>query len=243
VEVTVVGFGKQLFIGAVAGVASLALAPTWTLAASLLEFDANSITIQATDAAGNASAFGGLTHTGKLKFNKDGNSDLGLVVNGVNQSGVFTATFLDLVGEVSFVNGLSTGGSMFVKVRNADTSVDTYSFNIAAGDPLSKPVGAISFGLTGYQFDASTTAGFFNDANYGGVDVSPWFAGQVPSGLSGSFFQLKYTPDGQGFSDTSNVDILSTTAVPLPSAAAAGLGLIGALALVRRQPRKLAFAF
>jgi len=224
-------------MGAIAVMAGVALVPAPSFAASLLEFalDVNSITIQATDAVGNATPFGGETHNGKLVFSKDGDSTIAVGINGVSQAASFNASFLSLNGEVSFLNGVSLGGTMNVKVKNPDTTVDTYSFNISAGDPLTRPLGAIAFSLTGYQFDAETSNGLFNDANYGGVNVAPWFAGQVPSGLNGAFFQLKYVPNAQGFSNQSDVDILTTTAVPLPASAMAGLGLIGLLALARHR--------
>ena len=238
-------FSRGLSFASVAGLAGVAVLSAPALASSVLkfEFDVNSITIQATDAQGNASAFGGVNHTGNLVFSNDADSTLAIGINGASQPS-FNASFLCMNGHISYVNGVSTGGSMNIKVLNPDSSTDTYSFLVAPGDPVARPLGAISFSLLGYQFDSNTLQGNFSDANYGGVDVSPWFNAQPQVGLAGAFFQLKYAPDERGFSDQSDVDIDVNTpvGVPLPSTAAAGCALIGVLALGQRRRRALATA-
>lgn len=230
------GASAKQFVFA-AAVAGAAFGSSPVLASSIheLQLDINSLTIQATNLAGANSAFGELTHTGKLIFTMDVDSTIALSIDGAAQSS-FNASFYGLSGAITFVNGVSQGGSMTVKVQNTDTSIDTYSFDIAAGSSLKKPYGTSSFLLFGFQLDADTQHGFFNDANYGGTNIAPFYAGQNPLGLEGAFFQLKYVPDARGYSNNADVDILTiaeTASVPLPSSAAAGLGLAGLLAVVQ----------
>ncbi|HZZ42268.1 MAG TPA: hypothetical protein VFE58_04980 [Tepidisphaeraceae bacterium] len=220
--------------------AALAFAPTTLLADSQLVMDANSLTIQATNSLGQNSAFGGLTHTGGLIFSMDSDSTIGLSIDGTNQVS-FTASFYSFSGQISFLNGQSQGGTMTVQVKNTDNSLDTYHFNIAAGNFLSRPIGSSSFRSFGFQLSEDTSAGFFNDANYGGTNITPFFNGQDPLGLNGAFFQLICSPDATGFSNDADVDIVANLAetgngpvVPLPSSALAGFTLLSLLALSRR---------
>lgn len=241
---------KQFLSAAVAGLSGLVIAAPAARADSIqeLQLDINSITIQATNLQGGNTAFGGAHHTGMLVFTMDGDSTIGLSLDGVAQNS-FNAVFFGLSGQITFVDGQSQGGSMTVMVKNlSDSSVDTYSFDIAAGSCLTRPIGQSSFHLLGFQLDADTQAGHFNDNNYGGTNITPFYNAQNPDGLFGAFFQLKYVPNANGYSNAADIDLLTVAEVPsfsqpvpLPSSAVGGLGLAGLLAVAQWRRRAGSF--
>ena len=210
-----------------------ALATAGTVSASpVLQFDVNQFHVQAFNSANVASAFGGVTHTGSIQFSNGQGILNGIFIqttangNFVNAgfSG-FTLTTFD--GQINLVNGHVTGGNIVIGINNGDN----YVCNISSG------AGAVSPYISGgFVVQGLTRNGFFNDAQFGNVNVAPWFNAQGLSGLFGSFLQFNFNPNAQG---SSNADMdYFVDVVPLPAAAWAGLGTLAGVVIVRRMRRR-----
>ena len=201
------------------------------LASPTLQFDVNTIGIQARDSGGANSAFGGLTHTGSVNFSYSSFTALqGMFVQNtsfgpwIDQG--FSGTLSGFTGVVTLDNGMVTGGSISLSVNG---NSDTYSAQIVPGVGRVRPyVGG------GYTVQGLTFAGFFSDALFGNVDVTEWFNGN--GGIFGSFLEFNFDPntDGGGFAD---VDIFAD-AVPLPATAWAGLGTMAGMVAVQWVRRR-----
>jgi len=203
-------------------------------ATPVLQFDVNQFGAQARNAGGTASAFGGLTHTGSVAFSFSSGVTVlngifiqtiaGGAFNNANFSGFSLTTFS---GSVNLVNGQVTGGSISLGINNGDT----YTCNITPGS------GAVStFVGGGFKIEALTRSGMFNDAQFGNVNVSPWFNAQNPNGLPGSFLQFNFNPNATGAA-TSDMDLFVDVA-PLPPAAWAGMATLAGAMVVRRMRRR-----
>jgi len=194
-----------------------------------LQLDLNSITAQAQDSGGADVAFGGETHTGSLEIGMDGNSMLAdILLNGTSVGPVPASDWsLDsLVGSIELDNGVVTGGSFTVSVKNSVTSeIDTYSADIRNGS------GDVDDEATGFSIDGLTFEGMFSDTTFAGVDVTAWVDNEP---LGGSFTQFAFTPDAFGFDDDANMDVFIPVPLPTP-AAMAGAGLLGLGAIRRRR--------
>lgn len=200
-------------------------------AAPVLQFDVNGFNTQAVNGANANVAFGGLTHTGAVKFTTGSGGLNGIFIQSV-PSGAFAnagfagSTLTGFTGQVNLVNGAVTGGSLTIAISNGDS----YTCSIKPG------VGAVSTYVGGgFKIEALTQAGLFNDAQYGNVNVTPWFASQAGGGLLGSFLQFNFAPNAQGAA-TADMDVF-VDVVPLPPAAWAGLATMG-VAAVRRLRRR-----
>ena len=204
-------------------------------ATPVLQMDLNSFAAQATNSGGANSAFGGLSHTGSVKFSLGSGGVLNgifiqSVANGIFSNAGFSGfTLTGFSGQVNLNNGLVSGGSLTVTLNNGDN----YTCNISPGSgAVSNYVGG------GFKIEALTGGGFFSDSVYGNVNVSPWFNSQGSAGLNGSFLQFNFNPTSTGFA-TSDMDLFVdvTPLVPLPPAAYAGLSLLGSLVVARRIRR------
>lgn len=201
------------------------------LASPTLQFDVNTIGIQARDGAGASSAFGGLTHTGSVNFTYTSFTSLaGMFVQnssfGVWDNQGFSGSLSGFNGTVTLDSGMVTGGSITLSVNG---SSDSYTAQIVPGVGRVRPyVGG------GYTVQGLTFAGFFSDAQFGNVDVTQWFNNN--GGLFGSFLEFNFEPDpnGGGFADMD----LFTDAVPLPATAWAGLGTMAGMVAVQWVRRR-----
>src|SRR5205814_8684227 len=130
-------------------------------------------------------------------------------------------------GQVTLVNGQVTGGSITVAISNGDS----YTCGIT---PSSGAVSTYVGG--GFKIEALTRNGMFNDAQFGNVNVSPWFAAQSPNGLPGSFLQFNFNPNASGAAN-SDMDLFVDVA-PLPPAAWAAMATLAGIVTVRRMRRR-----
>ncbi|MFN0132414.1 MAG: hypothetical protein ACKVW3_07790 [Phycisphaerales bacterium] len=211
------------------GVAMVLAAGTAANAVPVLQMDINSFTAQARNGAGANVAFGGTTHTGSVAFSMAGSTMLNSIAiqsvqNGPFVNAGFSGSLFNFTGVVNLVNGAVTGGNLVVSVNSG---TDNYSASISNGSGfVSTYVGG------GFKIEALTFGGLFSDANFGNVNVSPWFAAQTPNGLLGSFLQFNFAPDATGKA-TADMDLF-VDVVPLPPAAWAGLTLMGGILGFRR---------
>jgi hypothetical protein len=215
-------------VGAVAGLAVASAA----VATPTLQFDLNSFGTQAYNSAGAPSAFGGLSHTGSVQFSLGSGALAGIFIrtvpNGAFTNAGFSGSTLDsFTGQVNLTNGAVTGGSITVHISNGDS----YTTNITSGS------GSVStFVGGGFKIEALTNNGFFNDAQFGNVNVGPWFAAQSGGGLFGSFLQFNFNPNASGAA-SSDMDLF-VDVVPLPPAAWAGMATIAGVIAVRKLRRR-----
>jgi len=215
--------GTAVAVLALAGVAQ---------ATPVLQFDVNAFNTQAVNNANVNSPFGGVAHTGAVNFSIGAGVLNGVfmqtLANGPFANANFAGfTLTNFAGQVVLNNGVVTGGSMTLTLNNADS----YTCVLVPGSgAVSNYVGG------GYKIEALTNAGFFNDAAFGNVNVSPWFTSQGASGLSGSFLQFNFNPGPTGAA-SSDMDIFVDVA-PLPPAAWAGLATLGGVMVTRRIRRR-----
>jgi hypothetical protein len=210
------------------------LAAAAATATPTLQLDVNGFQIQAVDGAGASTAFGGLTHTGALKFSFTQNvTELQAVLAQTVPAGPFvnqgfSGTLANFSGQVNLVNGQVTGGSIVVSVNGG---ADTYQTNIMSwSGQVASYVGG------GYKIEGLTSGGAFSDSMFGNVDVSPWFAVQGGGGLLGSFLEFNFDPDAQG-AGYSDMDLF-VEVVPLPPAVLTGMATLGGIVAVRRIRRR-----
>lgn len=219
---------KKSLVSAASALAFAAVAQ----ATPVLQLDVNAFNTQAVNAANVNSPFGGITHTGAVKFS------IGVgVLNGVFMQTVVSGPFANanfsgftltsFNGQVNLNGGVVTGGSMTLGLNNGDS----YTCVIAPGSgAVSNYVGG------GFKIEALTSAGFFNDSVFGNVNIAPWFGAQGVNGLSGSFLQFNFNPNANGAA-SSDMDLF-VDVVPLPPAAWSSLATIGGVVLARRMRRR-----
>ncbi|MBX3377721.1 MAG: hypothetical protein KF678_12045 [Phycisphaeraceae bacterium] len=198
-----------------------------------LQFDVNNLAFQAFNAGGQASAFGGLTHTGRLDFFEDSILSELLSVSirvGANPFQVqpsYSGTLTDFAMTINLVNGAVTGGNLSFDVNGGPgIGGDRYSASFSAAGVVSNYIGG------GFKVEGLSFAGTFSDGDFAGVPIADFFAAQGGAFLPGDFIAFKIQPNasGAGFADT---DIFVTN-VPTPGAVlCAGLG--GLLCLSRRR--------
>jgi len=207
-------------------------------AASVLSLDLNSLAVQSRDSAGNAAAFDGLTHTGRLSLSKGANGFVSSVeLDGVSQLTSFGSVMDSITGEIFLNNGVVTGGSLTVAVTGSGDT-DTYTFSLAP-DAQSKVVRVGS----GFLISSLTSGGAFDDSNFGGVDVSA-FGGNA---LEGIFVQFLYQPNDTGRDRNADVELTINPAggpgpgpgvIPIPAAAWLGMAMMGGLGVQRYLRRR-----
>ena len=208
-----------------AGIAMLA-GTTAAMANQTLQIDLNALTISVKDGAGDASAFGGLTHTGSIDFGFDGavsqiNEIAIQVGNGPFVDQGFSGSLVDFTGSIILDSGMVTGGSFYVEIDSGDT----YTALIEDGSGMVETANTPG----GFTIDGLTWDGKFSDAAFGNVDVFNWFDVQdMGTNLNGSFLHFNFAADddtGEGYGD---VDAF--VVVPLPPAALAGAGMLAGIA-------------
>jgi hypothetical protein len=203
-------------------------------ATPVLQMDLNSFSTQATNAAGANSAFGGLTHTGAVKFTVGAGVLNGIFIQNVANGPFTNANFAGFTltgfsGQVNLNNGQVTGGNLLVTISNNDT----YACNITPGSGgVSNYVGG------GFKIEALTRAGFFSDNQFGNVGVAQWFNAQGLTGLLGSFLQFNFAPNASGAASSDMDLFVDAQVIPLPPAAWAGLATLGGVMVVRRIRRR-----
>ncbi len=204
-------------------------------AAPVLQFDVNGFSTQAVNASNAPSPFGGVNHTGAVRFSAGAGTLNGIFIQS-NPSGPFTNanfsgyTMTGFTGEVDLSNGQVTGGSVTLTISNGDA----YTCNITPG------IGAVStFVGGGFKIEALTRNGLFNDSQFGNVNVAPWFNTQGANGLPGSFLQFNFNPNADG-SSPSDMDLFvdGTVVAPLPPAAWAAMATLAGVVAVRRLRRR-----
>lgn len=211
--------------------ATVLAAGTAASAAPVLQFDVNGFNTQAVNGANASVAFGGLGHTGAVQFSTGAGTLNGIFIQSVAagpfvNAGFAGSSLTGFTGQVNLVAGAVTGGSITIAISNGDS----YTCAIKPG------VGAVSTYVGGgFKIEALTQGGLFNDAQYGNVNVNPWFASQTGGGLLGSLLQFNFNPNAQGAA-TADMDVF-VDVVPLPPAAWAGMAMMGLVA-VRRLRRR-----
>ena len=209
----------------IASVASIASATP------VLQFDVNSFGAQARNAANANVPFGGTTHTGNVQFSLGSGVLNGIFIQTVqfgpfNNAGFAGSTLTGFTGQVNLNNGAVTGGSITMTISNGDS----YTCGITPG------TGSVTtFVGGGFKIEALTRQGFFNDAQFGNVNVSPWFNAQGAGGLLGSLLQFNFNPNASGAA-SSDMDLF-VDVVPLPAAGWMGLATLAGFAVVRRVRR------
>jgi hypothetical protein len=194
-------------------------------AGTTLQFDLNGLSVQVVDSGGSPTAFGGLTHTGSILLGYDSTVSLLNSIGRQTGSGPFvdqgfSGALSAVDGEIELVGGLVSGGYLTFEVDG----VDTYTALIKAGSGMVQT--AVTPG--GFKVEATTYEGAFSDAMFSNVDVSDFFAAQGdPIRLEGAFLHFNFVTGGTG---AGHGDVDAFVVVPLPSAAAAGLGSMAALA-------------
>jgi hypothetical protein len=218
-----------------AAVATVLAASAAANAAMTLQFDVNGIQVQAQNAGGQNSAFGGLTHTGSVNFSFAPNITrlVDIAISNNNsafQSQGFSGSLVNFTGQITMTNGQVTGGNLTIQINGNDA----YSAQVVSN------VGAVSTYVGGgYKIEGLTFNGLFTDPLFGNVDVSPWFNQQL-AGLMGSFLQFNFSPNAAGFSYADMDIFVNAEVVPLPPAAWTGLATISGLmtlGYVRRRRR------
>jgi hypothetical protein len=200
---------------------------------SVLQLDVNSIKVQARNAGGQNSSFGGLSHTGSIAFSFQAGTTVLANINvqennqaPVNQN--FTGSLTNFTGVINLNNGQVTGGNLGVFVNG-----DSYTASVTPN------VGAVSnFIGGGFKVEGLTFNGMFTDASFGNVNVAPWFNAQSMGGLLGSFLQFNFTPDATGMSFADMDIFVSAQVIPLPPAAWTGIATLTGLMVagyVRRR--------
>ncbi len=222
--ITAVTVGTALLVFASAGLAQQ----------RTLQFDINNLSFQAFNSGGQASAFGGLTHTGRLDLFE--NTTLSELLSVSLRTGVspfqvqpnYTGSLTDMAMSISLSSGQVTGGTLSFDVNGGPASGgDRYTANFSASGSISSYIGG------GWKVEGLSFSGAFTDSDFAGVPI-PDFTNSQGGGtfLTGSFIAFKIQPNagGAGFADT---DIFVTN-VPTPGSIAC-LSLGGLLCFGRRR--------
>lgn len=215
------------------GSAAILVGSAAALGSPTLQFDLNAFNAQAQSGGGVGSPFGGVNHTGSVSFSLGAGVINGLFIGssptGPFNNANFNGTWTGFTGQINLTNGQVTGGSLTITVNTGDT----YTCAIAANSGhVSTFIGG------GFKIEALTRAGFFNDAQFGNVNVSPWFGAQGTNGLPGSFLQFNFNPNAQGFASADMDLFVDVVVVPLPMSAWAGLATLAGVAVIRRASRR-----
>lgn len=214
------------------GAAAVLAASGVAAALPTLQFDVNSFNAQAFNSSNNPSPFGGLNHTGSVRFTLGSGTLNGIFIRTVpngpfNNAGFSGFTMNSFTGQVNLNNGQVTGGSITLTLNNGDN----FTTQITPGS------GTVStFVGGGFKIEGLTRQGAFNDSIFGNVDVSPWFNTQGFGGLPGSFLQFNFNPNANGQA-SSDMDLF-VDIVPLPPAAWAGMATLAGAMVVRRLRRR-----
>ena len=215
-----------------------------------LKFDINALT------ADNNGIFGGVTGSGQIAFSSNANSTLLVSINDTNAVSYVIPQFNGLSGFLTYQSGVVTGGLVTFSVKNPDSTLDSYSFNIYSSAP-SGGRDVSGDALRGFAINANTTVnsaanGGFGDGNgdnkFGTTDITPWV---TPPFVDGRFIHFNYRPNSDGVYNDSDMEVYVPAAnftvadapspVPLPAAAYAALPMLaglGLFALIRARKHR-----
>ncbi len=189
-------------------------------AATQLDIDLNNF--QVTSSA----TTGGFT----LSLQDDANTEL----ESIRLDGVDAAGFMnpfpggDFTGELSLVGDASEGQIVGGFYELTDGDGDTFRFDNIRGSYLDSGSGIQLVLLM------RSNTGMFSSNDFAGVDVSEFFAsGPLPVGALGFFFDRNLLINPGSVDNVADTDI--TVTIPSPTAATAGLGLMGIMALGKRR--------
>ncbi len=205
----------------VAGVAGLSLfAASSAMAQSQLDIDLNNFVVSA------SSTSGGYT----LDLSDDDNTEIeNIRIDGMDAAGFadpfpdFDAGFmgeLELSGDAD--SGTITGG--FYELSDGQGNV--FSFDNISGSYFDSGTGI------GVVLNKMSGTGSFNSDTFAGVDVSGFTADNLPTSAITFFLNPEVLTGGT--TDTT-VDTDITVTIPSPTAATAGLGLMGLMAAGKRR--------
>lgn len=218
-------------IGSAVSAALLVFASTGMAQSRTLQFDVNNLGFQAFNQLGQSSAFGGLTHSGRLDLFEDLPLSELLSVSIRNGTGPFTVqpfvgSLTNMAMSLLLTNGAVTGGSIVLDVNNGPGVGDRYTASIGAAGIVTNYIGG------GFKVEGLTLSGSFSDDNFGGVAIADFFATQGGTQNQGNFIGFKIQPDasGAGHADT---DIF-VTAIPGPGS----MGCLAAAGLVAIRRRR-----
>jgi len=138
-------------------------------------------------------------------------------------------------GQISFVGGFVTGGTLSVVYDNGDSTTTTYSTAIQSH--ASTGIGQLqtqSTVLGTLQVSVDTHNGSFDNNNIGGYDITPWTNAQNFPGnhLFGNVITFGINPSKL----TADMDV--AVLVPLPSSALMGMASMAGLGLLRAFRRR-----
>ncbi len=154
--------------------------------------------------------------------------------NGIATTHTIAGSLQDVVAKVSFTSGLVTGGALKVIYDNGDATTTTFTADLIPH--AASGIGSIasqSSALGTFTFSADINNGQFDNATFGGYDLSPWIANQgAAQGLFGNVITFAINTR----SGSADVDI--AVLVPMPSSALMGAAALAGLGLVRTIRRR-----
>lgn len=213
---------RKIMKAGVLAAASLALmgAVADAQAATDLDFDLNSVTVQA---IGTNSAPVAMTasHTGSLVIAYDADAELASIgMDGAPQT--FVGSLDAVNGVVQMVNGNIVGGSLEFRMANGDR----FSTAVQPGGNV------VHYPFANNMFVLSplTTAGDLSGDIFAGVDVSPWSQAESLRG----YLTVQFFPNGTGTDDSASVQV-TVQPVPEPASLMGLASVAGGLLLRRRR--------
>lgn len=198
-----------------------------------LQLDINNLNIEARNALGAPSPFGGLTHTGSLNFSFGAAQTelLGVFLRTgtgpfILQTG-FTGDLTDASVQINLNNGAVTGGTMSFDIDGGPgMGGDRYNSIIDANGNVAP------FIQGGFQIEGVTSSGMFSDGDFAGVDIGDFFSNQGGAFLPGYYFAFRIQPNASGVG-TADIDVFVTN-IPTPGTLAC-LAAGGLFAMRRRR--------
>jgi hypothetical protein len=198
-----------------------------------LQIDVNNVPFQARNQAGAPAPFNGVTHTGSVAFGFAAFSGVEGVLIQPAAGGLFEpqTAFNGALSSFNLVinlsNGLVTGGFLDVDLNGfPGPGGDRYAATLNAAGQV-RPVA-----IGGFTIDSLSLNGTFSDADFRGVDVTPWFNAQGSNGfLTGDLLAFKINPNASG---AGIGDVDTFTSVPSQGSLAC-LAVAGLVAARRRR--------
>lgn len=129
------------------------------------------------------------------------------------------------MGVIHIANGFVAPGSYITCSLDGPFGGDVYTASLVPGSASFNASGVNTWTVQGATFH-----GNFTNPHFGGVDVTPWFLGQlIGPNLEGSVINVGGNAAGTG-DGIFNTTMTTTAIIPLPSAALAGLGTMAGIA-------------
>lgn len=213
--------------------AGLAMVASPATAQLTLGMDLNDFAYEFRDASG-AQSFGGVNHTGQMRWSIDGtgpNEEPRLVDARMGDEGPFGlletvslgTSLTNFEAVIELDSGKIRGGNLTITLGTGDT----YTADFAKG-------GLRALAAGGYSLDGLTLNGDFSDDTFGTLDVSE--LNRIEN-LPGWALAFRFNPSAGDASGTADAEVF--VMVPLPPAALAGLGTLAGVmgfgALRRRR--------